>query len=421
MTERINAVIIGASAAGLTCLDTLLRFSPGSNITVISEEAYAPYCRCLLTYYLGGMLREKQMVIRDTTAYPSNVRFLLGERVEQMDTRGKTVTLADGREITYDRLLVSTGSNPVKPDYYDEMKKTFALRYMNDAKKIEPHIRSRAVVLGGGFVGIKAAYGLGMRKIGVTIVITSHYPLSMMADEETGRYVEKGLRAMGIDVLTGENITGVKKVNGAIRVSLASGPEFDSDAVIVGKGVKPRTDLTKQAGIRTDLGIMVNEFMETSAEGVYAAGDCCETMDIARKKFWVNAVWPVAVEQGRFAALNMLGMNAAYPGSVGMNSLKTPAFHLIIAGDLKGGEGVTFYEKYIPSRNQFRKLAMRGDVPVGVAFYNNPEEAGVIVNLIKRGVPLTVDPSKVVNNEVSMMDIFKPLYGGVYESGSRQT
>ncbi len=154
---------------------------------------------------------------------------------------------------------------------------------------------------------------------------------------------------------------------------------------------------------------MVNEFLETSAEGIYAAGDCCETMDIARKRLWVNAIWPVAVEQGYFAALNMLGMQAPYPGSIGMNSMKTRAFHLITAGVLKGGEGVSLFEKYIPSTNQFRKLAVRDNVPVGMAFYNNPEEAGVIINLIKKGTPLTVDPAKIVNNEVSMMDILKPL------------
>ncbi len=405
----MNVVIIGASAAGLTCLDTLLRFSPESNVTVISEEAHAPYCRCLLTYYLGGMLKEKHMIIRDTTSYPFNSRFLFGERVERIDTVRKSVILSGGKELSYDKLLIAAGSNAVKPKYYDEEKKTFTLRYMDDAKKIEPHIRSKAIVLGGGFVGIKAAYGLIERHMGVTVVISSRYPLSMIVDEKTGRFVENDLRGMGIDIHTGEDIARIKAENNSIRVSLSSGVELDSDVVIVGKGVKPRIDLAKREGIKTDLGIMVNEFMETSADGVYAAGDCCETMDIARNRLWVNAIWPVAVEQGYFAALNMLGMRAHYPGSIGMNSIKTRAFHLITAGVLKGGEGISLFEKYIPSTNQFRKLAMRDNVPVGMAFYNNPEEAGGIVNLIKKGMPLTVDPAKIVNNEVSMLDILKPL------------
>ncbi|MFA6056164.1 MAG: FAD-dependent oxidoreductase [Thermodesulfovibrionales bacterium] len=405
----MKVVIIGSSAAGLACLDTLIRFSPELNATIISEEAYAPYCRCLLTYYLGGILKEKQMVIRDITSYPPNTTFLFGERVDRINTKNKSVMLAGGKEIPYDKLLIATGSNAVKPKYYDETKKTFTLRYMGDAKKIEPHIRSRVIVLGGGFVGIKAAFGLMQRNVGVTIVISSGYPLSMIVDEKTGSFIGKDLRGMGIDIRTGEDIAGIKTKDEGLRVSLSSGFELDSDAIIVGKGVKPRVELAKQAGIKTDLGITVNEFLETSAEGIYAAGDCCETMDIARKRLWVNAIWPVAVEQGYYAALNMLGMKAPYYGSVGMNSMKTRAFHLITAGVLKGGEGISLFEKYIPSKNQFRKLAVRDNVPVGMAFYNNPEEAGVIVNLIKKGTPLTVDPAKIVNNEVSMMDILKPL------------
>jgi nitrite reductase (NADH) large subunit len=405
----MEIVIIGSSAAGLSCLDTLLKFSRDINVTVISEEPYKPYCRCLLTYYLGKMLNEQQMVIRDTTSYPSNTRFLFGERVDSIDTARKLVILSGGKEIGYDRLLIATGSHAKKPEYCDEEKRTFTLRFMDDAKMIEPYLRSRAIVLGGGFIGVKAALGLLERSIATTIVIASRYPLSMIADETTGRIVEKDLTQMGIEIRTGEDISGVKINNASLRVFLSSGSELDSDIIIVGKGVTPRVELAKQAGINTDLGIMVNEFLETSAEGVYAAGDCCETMDIARNTRWINAIWPVAIEQGSYAALNMLGRQLTYPGSVGMNSLKSPAFHIITAGVLKGGDGITTFEKYMPSTNQFRKLAVRDNVPVGMAFYNNPEDAGVIVNLIKKGTPLTVDPVRIVNNEVSMMDLLKPL------------
>ena len=107
---------------------------------------------------------------------------------------------------------------------------------------------------------------------------------------------------------------------------------------------------------------MVNEFLETSAEGVYAAGDCCETMDVARKVQWINALWPVAVEQGYFAALNILGPRTPYGGSIGMNSLKTHSFRLLRRNILKEEDGVAVYEKHFPHRKQFRKLAVRDDV-----------------------------------------------------------
>lgn len=405
----MNIVIIGSSAAGLSCLETLLRFSRDISVTVISEEPYSPYCRCLLTYYLGNVLDEKQVGIRDITSYPANIRFLLGTRVASIDTSGKLALLSGGEEIAYDKLLIATGSDAVKPKYVDEGKKTFTLRYMDDAKKIQPHLKNKAVIVGGGFVGIKAAIGMLERKIDTTLVIASQYPASMIADEATGGYIAKDLKRMGVDVRTGEDIAGIKTYNGSLRVSLSSGSEFDSDVIVVGKGVRPRVDLAKDSGIQTDRGITVNEFLETSAGGVYAAGDCCETMDVARNTRGINALWPVAVEQGYYAALNMLGRQSPYPGSVGMNSLKTPAFHLIIAGVLKGGDGITLFEHSAPSTSQFRKLAVRDNVPVGMAFYNDPEDAGIFVNLIKKGMPLTADPAKIVRNEVSMMDILKPL------------
>jgi NAD(P)H-nitrite reductase large subunit len=409
MRGSMNVVIIGSSAAGLSCLETLLRFSPDITITVISEEPYSPYCRCLLTYYLGNVLNEKQMGISEITSYPANTRFLLGKRVTSIDTARKSVLLSGGEKIEYEKLLIATGSDAVKPAYYDEGKKTFTLRYMDDAKKIQPHLKSKAIILGGGFVGIKSVIGMLERKIDTTLVITSRYPASMIADEKTGSVIGEDLKQMGVDIRTGEDIVGIKMQNSSIRVSLSSGSELDSDVVIVGKGVKPRIDLAKDSGIKTDRGITVNEFLETSTKGVYAAGDCCETMDVVRNTRWINAIWPVAVEQGYHAALNMLGKQSPYPGSLAMNSLKTPLFHLIVAGILKGGDGITLFEHYTPSTNQFRKLAVRVNIPVGMAFYNNPEDAGVIVNLIKKGIPLTVDPAKIVRNEVSMMDILKPL------------
>jgi NADPH-dependent 2,4-dienoyl-CoA reductase/sulfur reductase-like enzyme len=132
-------------------------------------------------------------------------------------------------------------------------------------------------------------------------------------------------------------------------------------------------------------------------------------MDLARNKLQIIGLWPAAMEQGYFAALNMSGTRSRYPGSIAMNSLKTKAFHLISAGILKGEPGLTVYEKYIPSKKQFRKIAFRGDVPVGMAFYNCPEEAGLFVNLIKKAMPLMVNPEKVVNGDVSISDIMKPL------------
>lgn len=131
-------------------------------------------------------------------------------------------------------------------------------------------------------------------------------------------------------------------------------------------------------------------------------------MDLARNKVHIIGAWPAAAEQGRIAALNMTGAESRYPGSIWTNSINTNAFHLVTAGVLKGKPGLTVYEKYIPSRKQFRRIVLRGDVPVGMAFYNCSEEAGLFFNLMKKATPLTVDPEKIVNGDVNIREIRIP-------------
>jgi nitrite reductase (NADH) large subunit len=405
----MNVVIIGASAAGLSCLNTLCTISPQSKITVISSETYSPYSRCLLPYYLSNSMTEQELTITSPSDYPADVRFILGQKAERINVQRKIVHLSDGKELGYDKLLIAVGADAVKPKYYIEGKGTFTLRYLDDAKKIAAAAKGRAVVLGGGFVGIKTADGLLERNIKTHMVITSRYPLAMVLDEASARYVEKDLSELGIRITTREDVADISLHKKALKVYLSSGIALETDVVVVCKGFKPSVDLAKASGIEVNEGISVNEYLETSAPDIFAAGDCCETMDLGRNKIRMIDLWPAAVEQGRFAALNMTGARSRYPGSIAMNSLKTKAFHLISAGLLKGECGLTVYEKYIPSRKQFRKIAFRGNVPVGMVFYNCPEEAGPFVNLIKKAMPFTVNPEKVVDGDVSINDIMKPL------------
>jgi len=352
---------------------------------------------------------EQELTITKPADYPSNVQFILGQKAEHIDPQRKTVRLLDGRELGYDKLLIAVGADAIKPRYCAEGKRTFTLRYLDDAKKIAEATKGRAVVSGGGFIGIKTAYGLLGRNIKTNMVITSPYLLAMVLDETSARHLEKDITGMGIGIITGEDVIDIGLGNDELKVYLSSGRELETDVVVAGKGVKPSVDLAQASGIKVNEGISVNEFLETSAPDVFAAGDCCATMDLARNKLQAIGLWPTAMEEGYFAALNMSGAGARYPGSIGMNSLKTKAFHLISAGILKGEPGLTVYEKHIPSRKQFRKIAFRGDVPVGMAFYNCPEEAGLFVSLIKKALPLMVNPEKVVNGDVSISDIMKPL------------
>lgn len=404
----MKLVIIGLSAAGLSALETLVRVAPEAEITVLSEENRPPYCRCLLTHYLGREVRQDFLTLRDITAYPPNVAILLGEQVQRIDPEKKQVACASGRIVPYDKLLLASGAAAVRPAYCRPENRAYPLRFLEDALAVEQWADHRAVVAGGGFVGLKAAYGLRERGLAVEVVVSSPHLLSMVMNERAAAWVEKDLRRQGITLITGDDITEVAPVNGGVRAGLKSGREIESDVIVVGKGVAPRLELAREAGLDVESGILVDEHLTASRPDIFAAGDCCQAPDVTRGRTWVNALWPMAVEQGYFAALNMAGTPAAYPGSLALNSLKTPRSHLISAGLLKPDPDLTFYEQESPGKNQFRLLAMRGDVPVGLMFYNAPEEAGPVVNLIRRGKPLTRGlPQAIVRGEASLYDLIK--------------
>lgn len=406
----MKIVIIGLSAAGISALETILRFAPETEITAVSEENRQPYCRCLLTMYLGREVREDFMAIRDTGHYPKNVSWLLGERALRIDPDKKTVTCSSGRTLPYDKLLLSTGAGAVRPEYCRDENRAFTLRSMEDALKIENLAAGKGIVAGGGFVGLKTAYGLRERGLGVDLVVSSPHLLSMVMNERAAARVEKDLETLGVSLHKGDDIAEIGTAGKGVQVALRSGKEIAGDVLVVGKGVVPRLELAREAGLAVEAGILVNHFQETSFQDIFAAGDCCQTLDVTRGRSWINAVWPVAVEQGYYAGLNMAGTPAAYPGSIGLNSLKTPRFHLINAGLLKEAPGVTFYEKEFPSRNQFRLLAVREDLPVGMMFFNAPADAGPVVNLIRRGKPLAHGlPKAIVNGEVSLYDLLKKV------------
>jgi nitrite reductase (NADH) large subunit len=404
----MKLVIIGLSAAGLSALETLLQFAPEAEITAISEENRQPYCRCLLTQYLGREVRQDFLTIRETHRYPKNVTWLLGERVSRIDPEKKSIACASGRTLSFDKLLIAAGAGAVRPEYCRAENRAHTLRFLEDALKIEHLAVGKGIVAGGGFVGVKTAYGLIERGLDVEMVVSSPHLLSMAMNERAAVWVEKDLQSLGVILNRSDDIAEIRAEDHQVRAVLTSGKEIRSDVLVVGKGVIPRLELAQSAGLAVEAGILVNEFLETSEPDIFAAGDCCQALDVTRGRPWINAVWPVAVEQGYYAALNLAGTPAAYPGSVAMNSLKTPRSHLINAGLLKTAEGVTFHERQTTGKNQFRMLAMRENIPVGMMFYNAPEGAGPVVNLIRRGKPLSPGiPEAIVSGEASLYDLLK--------------
>jgi len=319
-------VIIGNGIAGISAAETIRSLDREGNITIIAEEKVPPYSRPMISLALEGSIGHEHLPIRPPDFYSKfGIDALIGERALSIDVDGRRVITAQGRTLEYDRLLIASGAGPrpIKAVGTDLANVSFMRTEAHVGKmlRVLPEIK-HALVLGGGLVGFKAAYGLMRRGIKVTMLIRSSYPLSMQLDSNAGQLVLHELVANGLEVRTGVEATAFAGTNGVQEAHLSDGSHLTCQLVVIGKGVLPALAFVPRDRIQVDLGIMVDDHLQTTVRGVFAAGDVAQAMDVARKRSWVNAIWPVAVEQGRLAGANMAGRPVSYRGSLGRNVMR---------------------------------------------------------------------------------------------------
>ena len=304
----------------------------------------------------------------------------------------------NGTSLHFDRLLIATGADPrpIKAEGMD-LKNIFFMR-------TEAHVRNmlavisqtkKALVLGGGLVGFKAAYGLLQRGLEVTMLITSGYPLSMQVDETAGKLILDELRDYGLKVRVGISVEAFDGNGSVTGAHLSDGTCMPCDLVVVGKGVLPALSFVPGDKIDIDLGILVNEHMETSTADIFAAGDVAESVDIARKTPWVNAIWPEAVTQGRIAGANMAGRRVRYRGSLGRNVLRVLNLDVMTMG-LVNPPDTSEYDVICAGesrRRTYRKLVFRNNILTGAVLVNAIEQGGIFMGLIQNEIPLNVPKS----------------------------
>lgn len=390
---NMNYVIIGNGVAGIHAAETIRQFNPNGNITMISDEIFPPYCRPMISMVLEGAVPPEKLPIRPSSFYEElKIESVLGNRVSAVDVDNRAVSV-NGKVYPYDKLLIATGADPrrIKADGL-ELKNIFFMRTETHVRQMLaalPTVR-KALVLGGGLVGFKASYGLLRRGIQVTMLIRSGYPLSMQVDPEAGRMIWDELKAHGLDVRLGVEATAFEGKDTVTKAHLSDGTLLSCDMVIIGKGVFPARGFVPKKKIKVDAGIIVDEHMETSAPGVFAAGDVAESIDIARKTPWVNAIWPEAVAQGRIAGINMAGRRIPYKGSLSRNVVRIFGMDVMTAGIITPpeAEGFDILNVKDSKAKTYRKLVFRGDRLAGMVMVNGIEQGGVLMSLIQSETPV---------------------------------
>ncbi|OVE79777.1 hypothetical protein BVY01_01540 [bacterium I07] len=389
----MKLLIIGNSAASVGASEAFRKHDRVSEVTVVSDESFPVYSRCMLSYFLSNRIDESRLLFRPPDFHKDlNIQTVLGERIETVDTDRQQAVSRSDKVFDFDQLLIATGSSPKIPDSIPfDTKGVFVLRTLEDACGIKSYTDKtrNAIILGGGLVGMKAAFALQKRGLHVTVVVRSPHVLSQMIDYEAAQIVMERLAQNGIEVHTGSDIVGVKTRDGKLNsVRLNVELDLPCEMLIVAKGVQSNMGLIRDTAIEQHWGIMTDSTMRTSIENVYAAGDVAETMDIATGERSVNALWTCAIQQGRIAGLNMAGQAKQYDGSVGLNSINFPGVDLISFGVVKVKEN-SDYETVNVSRPEtgiYKKLILKEGKIKGLILVNAIDNAGILLSLLSRKV-----------------------------------
>ena len=399
----MSYIVIGNSAAGLFAIEEIRKHDTQTEIIVLTAENEPSYSRCLTTYFLAGDIPASRLYLREEGfADRLNLTVVYGVDIHRIDPERQLVLSTDGREWSYDKLLLAMGASARKLTIRGaDLPEVFTLRTMQDALAINAVLEQGAqqgVTIGGGLVSLKSAYALRKRGLEVTVLISSGQLLSQMLDSKSASLIQSHLEANGLKFLLQTGATAITGTNHIQSVLIAPKTELKADIVIVGKGVRPNIGNLRDLGFNIGQGIRVDSSLATSVPNVYAAGDIAETWDIVRQQYTVNATWPNATTQGRIAGANMCGGHEVYPGSLSLNSVDFFGLSAMSAGitkiPKKTGLGNWKQEeglKMLDDRPLYCSLIWQGDFLKGFVLVGDTSQCGVLTALVKAGRPLTQD------------------------------
>ncbi|MBU3160749.1 CoA-disulfide reductase [Clostridium frigoris] len=333
MTKKI--LIVGGVAGGASTAARLRRLDENAEIIMFERDEYISFANCGLPYYIGEVIKDRDKLLVQTPE-SMNARFNIDVRnnseVVAIDITKKVVTvnskILGTYEESYDYLVLSPGAKAIKPNIEGiNSKRIFTLRNIPDTDNIKKHVDAlginSAVVVGGGYVGVEMAENLKERGLNVTLVEAAPHILAPF-DTDIVLNVEKEISDNGVEIILNDGVKAFKDTENGIEMTLNSGEKLSTDIIILAIGVFPDTKFAKDAGIKVGLKghILVNDKMETSAEGVFAVGDAIEVIDFINKSNTAIPLAGPANKQGRIAADNIAGLNTTYKGTLGTSILK---------------------------------------------------------------------------------------------------
>ncbi len=407
-------LIVGNSVAAIAAVSGIREVDPDGEITLVAKEMHHTYSRPLITYLLGGKVNEAQMLYRPEDWYErAKVNTLLGTEVTSVDPEARAVHTADGRTLEYEKLLLAVGGTPIVPGDVagTDAEGVFTFTTWDDAEALRAFIEERgvqsAVVVGGGLIGLKSVEALIALGIDTTVVELADRMLSATFDETASRLAQKRLADEGVEVRCSTTTCEILAQDGrVVAARLTDGDTIPCELVIFAIGVLPDTSIVEGSGIETDRGIVVDDQMRASAEGVYAAGDVAQARELICGEKRCIAIFPNAYRQGTIAGRNMAGDDATWHGGLVMNAVNVVDLPTISVGVTEALDGE--YEELMQLDEDaytYRKIVLHGDRIVGAVFVGEIERAGIVTGLIREQVDVSAFRDLLLTDEFGLISL----------------
>ena len=388
MSSSFNVVIVGNGVAGVTAARTIKEKNPNTKVTIYTDENSNYYPRPRLYEILSGKSDPKDIVVFSDEGYKKQgITVHLDKKAVKIDTEQKKLILDDQTEVSYDKLILANGAHCfVPPIKGSEKKGTFTLRNIKDAMTIREYTKNtkKAIIIGGGLLGLEFAFAL--RKLGqqVTVIELSQRLLPRQLDNDGATILKERIEALDINIVLGAKtaeILGKEKVTGVL---LDSGKTIQGDLVLISAGIRCNIALATESGINVNRGVIVDNYLKTSADNIYAIGD------IAEFNGTVYGIIPAAVDQAKNAAENIQGKQTIYEGTVPTNTLKVMGIDLTSAG-LVNPEDTKYEEIKETDKKKgiYKKLVLDKGKIVGAIILGETKPVQSIKRLIAQETDVT--------------------------------
>ncbi len=413
--KTTDYLIIGNSAAGLSAAASIRKNDRDGTISIISSEKYTNYSKPLITYYLAGKVSLEKIYFKNEGFYKNNnFKLILGSKVDFLEENKMFAGVADGSRISYKKLLISSGGKPIIPkihvvedqnklvgrkdhENYSDIEGVFTLTTLKDAIKLKKYIDENnlksATILGGGLIGLKTAEAMLELGLQITIIELSDRVLAASFDKNASQIIENKIKENKGGIFTNNTIDEIIVTGGKLTgVILRNGKKLATNLLIIAVGVKPNVEFIQNQSIKLNNGIIVDDYLKTSMDNIYAAGDVAVTRDRLSNEQKNIAIWPLAIRQGDIAGMNMSGEKLKYQGGFFMNSVEILGIPSISIGlnnlDDKANKDVRVFSQFNPEKYIYRKVTIRNDKVVGIILVGNIERAGIYCGLISNEIDI---------------------------------